>query len=475
LKLFDFSCYLSDNEADSSDLSDENTVDSEEDNRSSSSLMDRLLDDVAANCSGIFDYSEDSKSDEHNKISIDDNDDGDRDDKDEDELIRRYRKPRKRRLLFTPDDSDEDKENEEKDALKSIKNVHNLEADDRNDIETGIVSNQKKTNSADDVNALINESDEFNVNNQDSFLFSDEDDGRERNVIEPIDEANDENEQVEGMEEADSSDDELKIFRKLERTQKAKKKLILKSEYIDEEASLSGDDVGSDENDDEDQLDVYEAEEGDNDELPDDETIREQLHKQWLKQQQDEEDRKLLYWKDQLLIDGDLTEETDRTFRFKLRVTENENANEKMDDVAVDAENEVDDDEICKRRREISKWKIETKKVELHGESTLLKKTNPLLKAASKIIDKGNLNGNSQSDEQADTLVCKNSLLYHRKSLSQVLNQTKITLYTKCAETSSAHANGHIKRPLPSQEARRCVDVCLAPHYNDFLSFCLVD
>lgn len=51
---------------------------------------------------------------------------------------------------------------------------------------------------------------------------------------------------------------------------------------------MSGNDVGSDENDvdDDDQLDFYEAEEGDNDEVPDDETIREQLHKQWLKQQQ---------------------------------------------------------------------------------------------------------------------------------------------------------------------------------------------
>lgn len=59
-----------------------------------------------------------------------------------------------------------------------------------------------------------------------------------------------------------------------------------RSEYIEEEASLSGDDVGSDENDDDDQLNIYEAEEGDNDDLPDEETIKEQLQKEWLKQQQ---------------------------------------------------------------------------------------------------------------------------------------------------------------------------------------------
>lgn len=35
---------------------------------------------------------------------------------------------------------------------------------------------------------------------------------------------------------------------------------------------------------------------------------------------------------------------------------------EETDNVVTDAENlEVDDDELCKRRREISKWKVEKK------------------------------------------------------------------------------------------------------------------
>lgn len=58
-----------------------------------------------------------------------------------------------------------------------------------------------------------------------------------------------------------------------------------RSDYIEEEASLSGDDVGSDDDEDE-GPDEYEEEEGDKEDLPDAETIREQLHKQWLKQQQ---------------------------------------------------------------------------------------------------------------------------------------------------------------------------------------------
>lgn len=44
--------------------------------------------------------------------------------------------------------------------------------------------------------------------------------------------------------------------------------------------------MGSDPDEDDEELDEYEAEEGDQDDLPDEETLRLQLHKQWLKQQQ---------------------------------------------------------------------------------------------------------------------------------------------------------------------------------------------
>lgn len=68
-----------------------------------------------------------------------------------------------------------------------------------------------------------------------------------------------------------------------------------------------------------------------------------------------------MYWKDRLHVDGDTADETDRTFRFKLRLAKSENAGRETDNVTtVDAKNvEIDDDELCKRRREISKWKVE--------------------------------------------------------------------------------------------------------------------
>lgn len=45
------------------------TTDSEEDDGSSATLVDELLSDVAENCSGIFEYPEDSESEEHNKLA----------------------------------------------------------------------------------------------------------------------------------------------------------------------------------------------------------------------------------------------------------------------------------------------------------------------------------------------------------------------------------------------------------------------
>uniref|UniRef100_A0A915PZD8 Uncharacterized protein n=1 Tax=Setaria digitata TaxID=48799 RepID=A0A915PZD8_9BILA len=424
------SCYMPDCETGSSSLSDEAA---DEDGRSSASIVDDLLNDVAANCSGIFDYPEDYEPKEQNsskRVSIC-KDADDTDDKDEDELIRR-RKPKTHRLVFE-DSSDEDELTG--DGWKSG-NIRGHEAHSKQCTEAKISVYTSEKSNFDDPDALLAGKHKFNDNNDKDFLFNEGNDGHKESVMQPTGRVigDEKYQQNELMEEGDSSDEEMEVFRKLQNMRKSKK-----CEYVEEEASLSGDDVGSDEDDD-DQLDVYEAEEGDNDELPDNETIREELQKQWLKQQQDEEDRKLLYWKDQLLIDGDLSRETDRTFRFKLRCTTTENVNEKTDHIAASVEtDEVDGEELWKKHREISKWKREVAKVGLHDEDILMKGTNPLLQAASKIIDKSE---SSQSQEQTSSPLCKNSLLSHRKSLSQVLNQTKITLYT-----ASASANGHIEVP----------------------------
>lgn len=58
------------------------------------------------------------------------------------------------------------------------------------------------------------------------------------------------------------------------------------------------------------------------------------------------------------------------------------------------------------------------------------------------------LNENNQSREKIDASLCKNSLLRHRRSLSQVLNHTKIALYTKSAGTHNTHTDGRTEVSL---------------------------
>ncbi|CAG9537498.1 unnamed protein product [Cercopithifilaria johnstoni] len=398
----DNASHLPDNETDSFNLSDEET---DSDEYGGSSLVDDLLSDVAENCSGSFEYPEEDYPKPLEYFNSE-------------EYYRLVRK-RKRRLVLSNKFYNEENIKAWRRSAglpKKVQRIPSLHWDDEDD-EACSTSDHKEETSPDDV-----------------------DDDCEKDEIQPSNEENDdEDRQVEDVGEVGSNDE---LERVCERQIAQKQKRQKRCEYIDEEASLSGDDVGSDESDEE-QMSVYEAEEGDNDELPDDETIKEQLNKQWIKQQRDEEERKLLYWKDRLRVD-DVADETDRTFRFKLRLAKNESVDEEIDNVTVETETvEIDDDELCKRRREISKWKVEERKTELHAESISMKETNPLLEAASKVTDRGSLDGNSQSHERADISLSKNSLLHHRKSLPNMLNQTENTLYTKSADPDSIHADRH--------------------------------
>uniref|UniRef100_A0A0K0CZV5 RNA polymerase-associated protein RTF1-like protein n=1 Tax=Angiostrongylus cantonensis TaxID=6313 RepID=A0A0K0CZV5_ANGCA len=94
---------------------------------------------------------------------------------------------------------------------------------------------------------------------------------------------------------------------------------VNREKWFDDEASLSGDDTGSD-LDDDDLPNEYEAEEGDADDVPDSDVIKRQNHKLLLKQENDRDYQELVRLQDRLLADGDLGSlETNRTFRLKLR------------------------------------------------------------------------------------------------------------------------------------------------------------
>lgn len=119
-----------------------------------------------------------------------------------------------------------------------------------------------------------------------------EGDDEEEPEEDDIESENDEAE-TEGVEAPDPNfddeDDELAILKRLQHQEYKQK--IKKRTLFDDEASLSGDDVGSDLEDEEGMENVYEAEEGDADDVPDNDTIRRQNHKLLLKQENDKEQR----------------------------------------------------------------------------------------------------------------------------------------------------------------------------------------
>ncbi|PIC53827.1 hypothetical protein B9Z55_000336 [Caenorhabditis nigoni] len=165
----------------------------------------------------------------------------------------------------------------------------------------------------------------------------------------------------------DDEDDELAVIKRIEHQEY--KKQIKKRTLFDDEASLSGDDVGSDLEDEEGVENAYEAEEGDADDVPDDDTIRKQNFRMLLKQENDKETRALAKLQERLLADGDLGGvETNRQFRFKLREEMeikigmgDDGAEEQQED-----EEPEEDEEKKKERAEMIKYRIE------HAEELLL-------------------------------------------------------------------------------------------------------
>ncbi|EYC33269.1 hypothetical protein Y032_0002g697 [Ancylostoma ceylanicum] len=192
-------------------------------------------------------------------------------------------------------------------------------------------------------------------------------------------------------EEADDSDDELAVIRRLEKSEFERK--ANREKWFDDEASLSGDDVGSDLDDDGDVANEYEAEEGDADDVPDSDAIRRQNHRLLLKQEKDREHLELIKLQDRLLADGDLGgTETNRTFRLKLRedVTvvdgeegELEAAEEEEGETSSQAhaqrvsaikwlmEHEEEFQKICNEREEEDIFDITARSVQISSEVTV--------------------------------------------------------------------------------------------------------
>ncbi|GMT28563.1 hypothetical protein PFISCL1PPCAC_19860 [Pristionchus fissidentatus] len=173
---------------------------------------------------------------------------------------------------------------------------------------------------------------------------------KKRIVIECDDESDDEIEEDDGDKEEEQllqdSDDEMAVFRQQNRW---------KSNWVEEEAELSGDDIGSDGENEDHLPDVYEAEDGDLDEVPDEETLRRDLHKQLMKQQDSSDHRELVQLRERFLGDDMEGVETNRTFRLKIREDEDveEGGKEEKIKEEEDEGDEMINMNVIKRRVEM--------------------------------------------------------------------------------------------------------------------------
>ncbi|CAK5026891.1 unnamed protein product [Meloidogyne enterolobii] len=194
---------------------------------------------------------------------------------------------------------------------------------------------------------------ELVVNQSVVDLFTVEDDDGDNQLDKSIDEA-----------EKEEEDFEEEIPKNVAESKRQNLK-----EMFDDEASLSGDDIGSDrdEMDDIEGMDEYEAEEGDHDKLNEDE-IRDNLIRQYNKYERDADDKRLLKLQEAFFADSDLHNHvgsSDRSFRFRMQ------GDSKIDWSKIfnieDGEdlNEEDDGEVEIRREKrikILEWQLEQNK-----------------------------------------------------------------------------------------------------------------
>ncbi|GMT00611.1 hypothetical protein PENTCL1PPCAC_22785, partial [Pristionchus entomophagus] len=244
--------------------------------------------------------------------------DGDDDDDDEEEVVVLARK---RKEIFSDDEEQEESQEIKEDASIQDDDYEMIENDNR-----------------DGANKVFNR----------VVIDSDEEEDEEEIEEEEQDERNEEyNDEVEDDEQVDS-DDEMAVFRRQEKQRERRR------DWVEEEAELSGDDVGSDGEDENDLLDHYEAEEGDLDVVPDNEQLRVDLHKQLMKQQESSDHRELVQLRERLLGDDLNGVETNRTFRLKLREDEDGiEGEEGVENGEKEEEEEVDDQvniEVIRRR-----------------------------------------------------------------------------------------------------------------------------
>jgi len=168
----------------------------------------------------------------------------------------------------------------------------------------------------DDENEIDNDVSESRE--EDSEKSDAEMDGHEDGSDDDEDEETEKVEEEKSEEEDESDIEEMIIKRKFGKKYEAKKSVFDKRNFLEEEAELSGSDVGSDEDEDIATDDDVLEEDSGADELPSDEELQKQINKVHMKTILDQDNADLRAVKEMFLPDGDLyTDGKGRTRHFR--------------------------------------------------------------------------------------------------------------------------------------------------------------
>ncbi|KGL83754.1 Claspin, partial [Tinamus guttatus] len=221
---------------------------------------------------------------------------------------------------------------------------------------------------------------EFQLVTDDNAFDSEEDEGSEDGDAEDA-EISDED-----AEEAEISDEEEQILR---RRQGVKKKLKLQ-DFMEDEAELSGSDVGSEDEYDGEDLNEYEEDVID-EELPTDAELENQVQKLHMKAMLDDDKRQLRLYQEMYLLDGDLhSDGPGRTRRFRWKNIDDAS---QMDLFQRDSDNDDENEELDeteakwrKERFEREQWLREQK--EKNEEEEEVGEDSQFMKLAKKVTAK---------------------------------------------------------------------------------------
>uniref|UniRef100_A0A7E4VII1 MRC1 domain-containing protein n=1 Tax=Panagrellus redivivus TaxID=6233 RepID=A0A7E4VII1_PANRE len=222
------------------------------------------------------------------------------------------------------------------------------------------------------------------------------------------------------------------------------------NKFLEDEASLSGDDVDEDDIDEDELGDDYEREEGDDDDMDEDE-IRRRNAEHFRKKQDAEEERQLMRIKEKLFADSDLYGiggNMDRSFRFRMR----ENLSDADWQALVaknpaladtnDSEEEEEDSEERQKSMERKKWIMKKNEpvndniLSLFDDDLL---DSPLLALGRQVLHK-------TASVSASSTIVRTTTTYKASNDSLLRNSSSLAVLMKdITKTSSSSSSA--KRP----------------------------